>query len=341
MSAKVLVVEDDLEINELLGEYLALENIAYLSAESGQAGVHLAKTQHPDAVILDLMLPDIDGYQVAQELASHRETHNIPIIILSCLCQDCDKEKGFHSGALFYMNKPFLPDDLLQTVGDALEWRAVLQTRVPEGELTLGPGGGGGRKSEETFCSRAINQLIADVFSRTVLSDEAVMQIREGLDMLAAWEGQWQKEHKAAPTHLRLHYRITDTDSPKNAGIEWTLTEDAPGMLADAFFKVAAPVTQGPVAGAAGALLGWGASTFLNKPPTIAATATSVVSVKWLELLTKTGAPRFERDVRSHAIRFTRPASGPVINAAPASLGAVPVVDREFMPVAEPAMART
>ena len=141
MSTTVLVIEDDLEINELIGEYLALEDIRYLQAETGQSGIHQATTQKPDAIILDLMLPDIDGFEVAKTITSHRDTFNIPIVILSCMCQDADKEKGFASGALFYMNKPFLPDDLLATLHkEAMEWKAALKERTPEGTLTLGGG---------------------------------------------------------------------------------------------------------------------------------------------------------------------------------------------------------
>src|SRR4051794_31753877 len=127
MSTTVLVVEDDIEINELLGEYLGLENIRYLQATTGQGGIHQAIEQHPDAIILDLMLPDIDGFEVARTLTTHRATYDIPIVILSCMCQECDREKGFQAGALFYMNKPFLPDDLLTTLRRALEWKENLK----------------------------------------------------------------------------------------------------------------------------------------------------------------------------------------------------------------------
>src|SRR4051812_26874642 len=68
VNTKVLVVEDDLEINELIGEYLALENIKYLQATTGQEGIHQAIATHPDAIILDLMLPDVDGFEVARAL---------------------------------------------------------------------------------------------------------------------------------------------------------------------------------------------------------------------------------------------------------------------------------
>src|SRR5438045_3005881 len=102
MSTTVLVVEDDHEINELMGEYLGLEGINYLQALTGQAGIHLAGAQHPDAIILDLMLPDIDGFEVARAITSKRATFDIPIIVLSCMCQECDREKAVSAGALFF-----------------------------------------------------------------------------------------------------------------------------------------------------------------------------------------------------------------------------------------------
>ena len=125
MATTILVVEDDLEINELIGEYLALESIRYLKATNGTQGLAMAAAEHPDAVILDLMLPDIDGFEVARNLSQHRATHDIPIIVLSCMCQACDREKGYASGALNFMNKPFLPDDLLAAVRGALAWRGA------------------------------------------------------------------------------------------------------------------------------------------------------------------------------------------------------------------------
>ncbi len=164
MDTKVLVVEDDLEINELVGEYLALENITYVQATTGQGGIHQAVTQHPDAMILDLMLPDIDGFEVARSLTTKRATFDIPIVILSCMCQAGDKEKGFASGALFYMNKPFLPDDLLATLRKALEWKRGLRDRVPEGSIVLGSGSS---CPAELLCAKGINQMVADIFART------------------------------------------------------------------------------------------------------------------------------------------------------------------------------
>ncbi len=248
MPTTVLVVEDDLEINELLGEYLSLENIKYLQATTGQEGIHQAAAQHPDALILDLMLPDIDGFEVATSLSTKRATFDIPIIILSCMCQDCDKQKGFGAGALFYMNKPFLPDDLLSTLRQALEWKKSLKNRTPAGTLMLG-------QKDALPCSKGINQMIADIFCRTDLVDAEVAQIREAIETLADWARDWNAEHSGS-SPLKLDYRVLPTTGNASATIEWNLSEATPGILADAFFRPTTTISSG-------GLIGWGAATLL------------------------------------------------------------------------------
>ena len=347
MSTTVLVIEDDLEINELLGEYLALENIRYVQAETGQAGIHQATAHKPDAIVLDLMLPDIDGFEVAKTLTAHRETYDIPILILSCMCQDADKEKGFASGALFYMNKPFLPDDLLATLHQAMQWKASLQTRAPAGTVTLG-GTGNGEHGESILCSKALNQMVADLFTRTSLSDSAIAQIREAAETLNAWVRQWNVDHPVSassgtgPSRLKLEYRVqprgingfpsvngngamtggSPIAAPATAGpaeVEWKLSEDTPGMLADAFFKPA-PAATGTAMG--GGLMGWGTSSLVTKP-----LAPIAPPARWLQVLAKTGAARFEKDSKSMTVRFARLATNGTHNGAGSSSGVVPVVE--------------
>jgi CheY-like chemotaxis protein len=308
MHTKVLVVEDDLEINELLGEYLALEHIGYVQATTGAAGVHIASAQHPDAVILDLMLPDMNGFDVARMISMHRATYDIPIIILSCMCQDCDREKGYSSGAMFYMTKPFLPDALLEKVGEALEWKAVLRTRVPQGEVLLGAG-------DTMACSRGLNQMMADLFARTELSDEVVGQIREAMEMVGQWSVEWQGQHKDAGA-VKVAYRITAGDG-HDGTVEWELSEAKPGLLAEAFFK-----TRAAEGRFGSGLIGWGASLAGKEKPAPVPVATPA---RWLQVLAKTGAGRFEKDIQGNTVRFSRPTAN-VLNAAPAD-GPVPVVE--------------
>ena len=329
MSTTVLVVEDDLEINELLGEYLALEDMRYLKAATGQAGIHLAQTQHPDAIILDLMLPDVDGFEVARRLTAQRATFDVPIIILTCMCQEADQERGFGCGALFYMAKPFLPDDLLATVRQALAWRAGLQTRTPAGAAWLGGA------SEGVACSKAFNQMTADLFARTDLGDEAVGQMRRAMDLLSTWACQWRAAH-AGGARVKVEYQITP-----GGGVEWTLTEERPGMLDEAFFRpsgTGAGGGGGGGGGGAGGLIGWGATAFFGKADGAGAGS---VPAKWGEILTLTGAARFEKDTEGRLVRWARAAG---LNAVPASAGAVPVVEIGAAPAAaarqrDPALA--
>ncbi|HVS71649.1 MAG TPA: response regulator [Phycisphaerae bacterium] len=330
MSTKVLVVEDDQEINELLGEYLSLENMEYLSATSGQEAIHLAMREHPDAIVLDVMLPDIDGFEVARTLTSQRSTYDIPIVILSCMCQECDKEKGYAHGAMFYMNKPFMPDDLLGTLRQALEWREMLKRRPPMGTLMLGDG--------EGRCSQALHQMVADLFARTELPDPAVAQIRETMETLRGWMAEWNKEHGSHEA-LRVDYKVDgrvmgavpgDRGTEMGQAVEWTLSEAKPGMLADAFFTAGVTANGGggsgigggvaAAAGAvAGAITGWGGGTLVTRP-----LAPIAPPARWLQVLAKTGASRFEKDSRSHVVKFTRPAGrdGAVVKGS-----SVPVVE--------------
>jgi hypothetical protein len=211
------------------------------------------------------------------------------------------------------MNKPCLPDDLLSTLHRALEWKAGLATRQPAGSLPLG--------QEPTTCAKAVNQMVADLYQRTDLTDAAVGQIREAVDTLSQWARQWNAEHPHR-SNVTLDYRIQPGASPASTSIEWKMTEDAPGMLADAFFK---PTPSGGSAG--GGLIGWGASTLVTKP-----LAPIAPPAKWLQVLAKTGAAKFEKDTKAHTVRFSRAtaqANGPA--TPPANGATVPVVEIDGM----------
>jgi len=309
MAATVLVVEDDLEINELLGEYLSLEKINYLKATSGKDGLDLAQTAHPDAIVLDLMLPDLHGFEVARSLANHRATYDIPVIILSCMCQACDKEKAFVSGAMTFMNKPFLPDDLIAAVKSALAWKAELPKRPATQTVRLGAPTAAapataptnGPAQDTLACTKAINQMIADLFTQTDLPDPAITGIRDAMELLQSWAVKWDTEHQQAPSttvEYKIKSRGGDTRVAGIPIVEWTIREDVPGMLAEAFFK---PASSGTTHGIT-SLIGWGGSSAQAKPLTMP-------PAKWLQLLSKTGALTFEKDAATQSVRFTRATS--------------------------------
>jgi DNA-binding response OmpR family regulator len=111
-----LVIEDDHEINDLLGAYVKLAGVSYQAAFDGATGLRLARQHRPALVILDLMLPDMDGFDVCSKLRGDAATAKVPIVILTALDRVESVRRGATCGAVAYMTKPFDPDVLLATI---------------------------------------------------------------------------------------------------------------------------------------------------------------------------------------------------------------------------------
>ncbi len=125
---KILVVDDDSAINELIKVNLELHGYKVYQAFDGTEGFASAKQYLPDLIILDVMMPEVDGYTVAQRIRQNENTKEIPIIMLTALSQLQDKVKGFDIGIDDYLVKPFETDELYVRV------RALLKraNRIPE-----------------------------------------------------------------------------------------------------------------------------------------------------------------------------------------------------------------
>ena len=112
----VLVADDDPVILRLIQVNLELEGYNVLTANNGQEAVDQAASAHPDLVILDIMMPRLDGYQACEQLKKNGETEAIPVIFLSAKAQQSDIEKGKSFGVADYLTKPFDPSELLEVV---------------------------------------------------------------------------------------------------------------------------------------------------------------------------------------------------------------------------------
>jgi two-component system OmpR family response regulator len=112
----VLVVEDDPEINELVGAYVQIAGFGYERALCGQEAVDKARATHPALIVLDIMLPDFDGFEVARRLKNEVGTRSIPIVILTALDRDEYRQRGKTAGAVGYLTKPFDPERLLEAI---------------------------------------------------------------------------------------------------------------------------------------------------------------------------------------------------------------------------------
>jgi len=114
--AKILVVEDEADILELVSYNLEKSGYTVFRAKTGENGITIARTQLPDLIILDLMLPGIDGIEVCHKLKNEPITSSIPIIMLTAKIEDNDIVTGLEAGADDYIPKPFSPKILLARI---------------------------------------------------------------------------------------------------------------------------------------------------------------------------------------------------------------------------------
>lgn len=118
--ATVLVVDDDPVIQKLLQVNFEMEGYSVITAGDGEEGLAKAQAEHPAAVVLDVMMPKMDGLEVARRLKADPDTQGIPIILLSAKAQQADIQAGTATGAEEYLTKPFDPLELLQRVGELI-----------------------------------------------------------------------------------------------------------------------------------------------------------------------------------------------------------------------------
>ena len=117
MSYKILVADDEPEIRDLLRLYLENEHYEVIEAENGIEALRLIDEQKPDMVMLDIMMPQLDGYQVLKHI---REDNNVPVIIISAKDEDSEKILGLNLGADDYIAKPFNPLEVIARVNSGL-----------------------------------------------------------------------------------------------------------------------------------------------------------------------------------------------------------------------------
>ena len=120
MALTVLVIDDEAPIRLLCRVNLEAEGASVLEADNGRDGIEVAKRERPDAILLDVMMPGMDGWAVAQELLEDEATRRIPIIFLTARADVRDRARGLGAGGLDYITKPFNPVELADLVGDVV-----------------------------------------------------------------------------------------------------------------------------------------------------------------------------------------------------------------------------
>jgi DNA-binding response OmpR family regulator len=114
--ARILVVDDDPVILRLIEVNLDLEGFDVETADRGEDAIAKARNNSPDLIILDLMMPEMNGWELAERLQKDQKTHGIPLVFLSARTQDEDRRRGEELGVAGYVTKPFDPSDLVATI---------------------------------------------------------------------------------------------------------------------------------------------------------------------------------------------------------------------------------
>jgi DNA-binding response OmpR family regulator len=124
---KVLVIDDEAPIRLLCRVNLEAEKMDVLEASDGTTGLEQARAEQPDVILLDVMMPGVDGWQIAEQLLDDPRTERIPIIFLTARAEFRDRARGLDIGGVDYVTKPFNPLELAPLVEDVLD-------RVKRGE---------------------------------------------------------------------------------------------------------------------------------------------------------------------------------------------------------------
>jgi DNA-binding response OmpR family regulator len=178
MSQRILVVDDDKQIVRLVRAYLEQAGFQVFTAYEGSTALHVIRRERPDLVVLDLMLPDQDGWDLTRIVRSDPTLADMPIIMLTARIEDADKIVGLELGADDYITKPFNPREVVARV------RAVLRRAVggPAQPRVLADGQPVDLTPTEFELLRAFMENPGHAFTRSELIEKSLGYTYEGLD---------------------------------------------------------------------------------------------------------------------------------------------------------------
>jgi len=200
MVRKALVVEDEQDTGFLLAEHLRRWGFEPTVLTEGKPAIPWAQQHQPDVVLLDLMLPDIDGFEICETLKLERETNLIPIIMVTARTQHEDKIHGLQVGANFYLTKPFKADELNRAIQAAVAWKEDLERNGADGEVKF-------QLQSDTQYLDELNHLLGSLFLFSGLPETQVKQLIMAVRELGTNAIEWG-HHKQVDRIVTVVYRI-------------------------------------------------------------------------------------------------------------------------------------
>jgi DNA-binding response OmpR family regulator len=200
MMTTALIVEDHPEQAGLVARILRMRDFEPIVAEDGQTGLRLARKHQPDVLLLDLMLPDINGFDVCRQLRTDRETMLIPVVMLTALNDMQHRVHGFRVGANAYLTKPYGVGDLFEAISAARAWRTSMEHRLLQGEVSV-------ELNSEINLLKDLNDFLMHVCQTTPLTNEQIMQIRQAVMEMAHNAIEWGNQHQSDRL-VKIIYRV-------------------------------------------------------------------------------------------------------------------------------------
>lgn len=197
-----LVVEDETQMGSILAEILAQKGYEATVMVRGAPAAAWVRQHKPDVVLLDLMLPDKDGFAVCQELKLDRQTNLIPVIMVTALDRHEDLVRGLRVGANFYLTKPFGINQLHEALDRVTAWREEMTHRGAAGEVHF-------QFQSDTHYLEELNQMLSSLLLYTGLPEAEAQQLTTAVRELGCnaieWGHRRQRERVVTVT-----YRIED-----------------------------------------------------------------------------------------------------------------------------------
>jgi DNA-binding response OmpR family regulator len=214
--ATALIVEDHPEQADMVAKLLRLRDFEPVVAASGESALELARRLGPDVVLLDLMLPDISGFDVCRRLRTDRMTMLTPVVMLTALDDPEHRTKGFRVGANAYVTKPYGVDELFKAIAAARAWRVEMEQARLQGEIHV-------ELNSEITLLNDLNDFLLLLCQNTPFDNDQVMHLRQAVLEMAHNAIEWGNRHQSERL-VTIRYRVYEDR------IEIVVRDQGPGF---------------------------------------------------------------------------------------------------------------
>jgi CheY-like chemotaxis protein len=198
-----LIVEDEPEANKLLAMLVQLRGYQTESALDGAQAIDLLRDHVPDVIFLDLMLPDVDGYEICRSLKAAGDTREIPVIIVTARITAENRMKSFRAGADDFIPKPYMPDQIFEALAHARNSNGQIEASRLDGEAVLDA-----RDEGETI--RSLARLRNAIRVRSGLDHETIEELTRALEAIWSHTVEWGNRRRLERV-ASLKYSLTDS----------------------------------------------------------------------------------------------------------------------------------